>query len=213
MKYFIAILSLVMLAGCSSKTVTWNDLGQKQVTTKTAEDTYHEMQSAAWAGYYEALKNPPIIATIQQTDGTILTINSQIPPPAPSIRQHKNQIVGPVVDVIKYGIIGTAAYGITRGIIRGAGDVSVTNSGDGTVITDRSDSIAGESSTQLSTNTDRSDRSTVDNHSQTADPTIVEQPPPIVVPPADPVIIPAPDPVIVPKDVVIVDQPVLPGGE
>lgn len=200
MKKILAVLVLAIVAlvfaGCSSKTVSYDPLGNKTITTKTSEDTYHEQQAAAWAGYYEALKNPPVIATIQQVDGTVLTINSQIPPPAPTIRQHQNQVVGPVVDVLKYGIIGTAAYGITRGIVRGAGDVNVTNSGDGTVITDRSDNIASKSSTDLTTSTDRSD------HSAVADPTIVPAP--------DPVIIPAPDPVIVDKDVVIVDKPILP---
>jgi hypothetical protein len=195
----LAIIGLVFM-GCSSKQVTYDPMGRKQVITKTSEDTYHEQQAAAWAGYYEALKNPPVIATIQQIDGTILTINSQIPPPAPVIRQHKNQIIGPVVDVLKYGIIGTAAYGITRGIVRGAGDVNVANSGDGTVITDRSDNIASKSSTDLTTNTDRSDRSMIDNtdnsvidsHDQTATPTIVTQPEPRIE--------------IIEKDVVIVDQ-------
>jgi uncharacterized protein YceK len=190
MKRLAILLAIVALVftGCSSKTVTWNTMGQKSVTTKTAEDSFHEQQSIAWAGYYEALKNPPVIATIQQIDGTVLTINSQIPPPAPVIRQHQNQIIGPVVDVLKYGIVGTAAYGITRGIVRGAGDVNVTNSGDGTVITDRSDNIASKSSTDLITSTDRSD------HSAVADPTIVTQPEPTIV---DPVIVEQPPPVIV----------------
>jgi hypothetical protein len=197
MKHLILTLAIIPIVfmGCSSKQITWDAYGNRTITTKTSEDTYHEQQAAAWAGYFEALKNPPVIATIQQTDGTILTINSQIPPPVPTIRQHKNQIIGPMADMVKWGIGGTVAYGITRGIIRGSGDVNVANSGDGTVITDRSDNIASKSNTELSTdtdrstvdssdNSDRSDRSTVDNtdnsvidsHDQTATPTVVEQP-------------------------------------
>lgn len=110
MKYVLAIMAIMLLMGCSSsKIVSYDAMGNKHIVTKSTEDTFHEQQAASWAGYYSAIKNPPVIATIQQVDGTVITINSQVPPPSPVIRQHKNQIIAPVTDVIKYGIIGTAA--------------------------------------------------------------------------------------------------------
>ena len=199
MKYVSAILAIMMLMGCSSKIVSYDALGNKHIVTKSTEDTFHEQQAAAWSGYYGAIKNPPVIATIQQVDGTVITINSQVPPPAPVIRQHKNQIIAPVTDVIKYGIIGTAAYGIIRGVAGAAGDISVNNSGDGTATVDRSDRIASDSVNESTTTTDKSDNSAV------SDPTIVTQP--------DPVIVTQPDPVIIEKDVVFVEQPTLSATE
>ena len=185
--------------GCSSKIVSYDALGNKHIVTKSTEDTFHEQQADAWTDYYNAIKNPPVIATIQQIDGTVITINSQVPPPAPVIRQHKNQIIAPVTDVIKYGIIGTAAYGIVRGVAGAAGDISVNNSGDGTATVDRSDRIASDSVNESTTTTDKSDNSAV------SDPTIVTQP--------DPVIVTQPDPVIIEKDVVFVEQPTLSATE
>jgi hypothetical protein len=99
-------------------------------------------------------------------------------------------------------------YGLGRAFARGAGDINVANSGDGTVITDRSDNIASKSSTDLTTSTDRSDNSTVDSHDQTATPTIVEQPEY-----NDPIVIEQPPVQVIEKDVVIVDQPILPEVE
>lgn len=104
-----------------------------------------------------------------------------------------------MADVIKYGIIGTAAYGIVRGVAGAAGDISVNNSGDGTAVVDRSDRIASDSVDKSSTTTDKSDNSAV------SDPTIVTQP--------DPVIVTQPDPVIIEKDVVFVEQPTLSATE
>jgi uncharacterized protein YceK len=200
-KLIVLAIVALLIGGCSSKQVTYDPMGRKQVTTKTSEDTYHEQQAAAWAGYFQAIANPPVIAMFEK-DGVVVTIHSQIPPPVPTIRQHKNQVIGPIVDLAKWGIGGTVAYGITRAVVRGAGDINVANSGDGTVITDRSDNIASKSNTELATDTDRSDRSMIDNtdnsvidsHDQTATPTIVEQPPVQVIE----------------KDVVVIDQPVLP---
>jgi len=145
-----------MLTGCSSKVVTWDSMGEKTVTTRTNEDLYHEAQMNAWAGYYEALKNPPVIATIQQIDGTVLTINSQVPPPAPVIRQHKNQYIQPVADIIKWGIGGIVVDRGLRAIVKGAGDTIVDNAGDGTVYIDRSDSIASKTDASFNTETDSS---------------------------------------------------------
>ena len=207
MKYASSILAIMMLMGCSSKIVSYDALGNKHIVTKSTEDTFHEQQAAAWAGYYSAIKKPPVIATIQQIDGTVITINSQVPPPAPVIRQHKNQIIAPVTDVIKYGIIGTAAYGIVRGVAGAAGDISVNNSGDGTAVIDRSDRIASDSVDKSSTTTDKSD------HSAVSDPTVVNQPEPTIVTQPEPTIVTQPEPVIVEKDVVVVEQPILPATE
>ncbi len=204
MKSVSAILAIMTLMGCSSKIISYDAMGNKHIVTKSTEDTFHEQQSAAWAGYYSAIKNPPVIATIQQVDGTVITINSQVPPPAPVIRQHKNQIIAPVTDVIKYGIIGTAAYGIVRGVAGAAGDISVNNSGEGSVAVDRSDRIASESVNESATTTDQSDNSAV------SEPTVVNQPDPTIVYQPEPTIVTQPDPVIVEKDVVVVEQPTLP---
>ena len=210
MKYISAILAIMFLMGCSSKIVSYDAMGNKHIITKSTEDTFHEQQAWAWAGYYSAIKNPPVIATIQQVDGTVITINSQVPPPTPVIRQHKNQIIAPVTDVIKYGIIGTAAYGIVRGVAGAAGDISVNNSGDGTAVVDRSDRIASDSVDKSSTTTDKSDHSAVSDPTvvNQPDPTIVTQPEPTIVYQPDPTIVtqPAPQaPIIIEKDVVLVE--------
>jgi hypothetical protein len=202
-----AILAIMFLAGCSSKIISYDAMGNKHIVTKSTEDTFHEQQATAWTGYYSAIKNPPVIATIRQVDGTVITINSQVPPPSPVIRQHKNQIIAPVTDVIKYGIIGTAAYGIVRGVAGAAGDISVNNSGDGTATVDRSDRIASESVNESTTTTDKSDNSAV------SDPTIVTQPEPTIVTQPEPVIVTQPDPIIVEKDVVVVEPPALSATE
>ena len=204
MKYVSAILTIMMLMGCSSKIVSYDAMGNKHIVTKSTEDTFHEQQAVVWSGYYGAIKNPPVIATIQQVDGTVITINSQIPPPAPVIRQHKNQIIAPITDVIKYGIIGTAAYGIVRGVSGAAGDISVNNSGDGTVDIDKSDRIASESVNESATTTDKSDNSAV------SDPTVVNQPDPTIVYQPESTIITQPEPIIVEKDVVVLEHPALP---
>ena len=204
MKYASSILAIMMLMGCSSKMVSYDGLGRKHIVTKATEDTFHEQQAVAWTGYYGAIKNPPVIATIRQIDGTVITINSQVPPPAPVIRQHKNQIIAPVTDVLKYGIIGTAAYGIVRGVAGAAGDISVNNSGDGTVDIDKSDRIASESVNESATTTDKSDNSAV------SDPTVVNQPDPTIVYQPESTIITQPEPIIFEKDVVVVEQPTLP---
>jgi len=187
-----AIVACFLITGCSSKVVSWNTVGEKTVTTRTNEDLYHEAQAEAWAGYFEALKNPPVIATIQQTDGTVLTINSQIPPPAPVIRQHQNQYIKPVADMVKWAIGGVVLDRGIRAVVKGAGDTIVDNAGDGTVYVDRSDSIASESNASLQTDTDSSDNS--DNSSTNPDPVVV-----------DPVIVERPeynDPVIVQPEIV-----------
>lgn len=215
MKYLTSILAILMLMGCSSKIVSYDALGNKHIVTKATEDTFHEQQAVAWTGYYGAIKNPPVIATIRQVDGTVITINSQVPPPSPVIRQHKNQIIAPVTDVIKWGVIGTAAYGIVHGIAGAAGDISVNNSGDGTATVDRSDRIASDSVDKSSTTTDKSDHSAVSDPTvvNQPDPTIVYQPDPTIVTQPEPTIVTQPDPVIVEKDVVVVEQPALSAAE
>ena len=210
MKYLIAILAILMLIGCSSKIISYDAMGNKHIVTKSTEDTFHEQQAAAWTGYYSAIKNPPVIATIQQVDGTVITINSQVPPPSPVIRQHKNQIIAPVADVLKYGVIGTTVYGLGRVVAGAAGDISVNNSGDGTAVVDRSDRIASDSVDKSSTTTDKSDHSAVSDPTvvNQPDPTIVTQPEPTVVYQPEPTIVTQPEPqppIIIEKDVVLVE--------
>lgn len=197
MKKIILILLCFGLVGCSSKVVTWDTLGKKTVTTRTQEDIYHEQQAKAWAGYYEALNNPPVIARIQNTDGTVITISSQIPPPSPVIQQHENQYIKPVADIIKFGIGGVVIDRGLRSVVRSVGDVIVDNAGDGTVMVDKSDSIASDSVTTVDTAADHSDNSNHSDNSdnsdnsdhsdnsydETSDPVIVDPPDPIIVPP------------------------------
>ena len=178
MRSLTIILMCLMLTGCSSKVVTWDSMGEKTVTTRTNEDLYHEAQMNAWAGYYEALKNPPVIATIQQIDGTVLTINSQVPPPAPIIRQHQNQYIKPIADIVKWGIGGIVVDRGLRAIVKGAGDTIVDNAGDGTVYVDRSDSIASKTDASFNTETDSSDNA--DHSEVNPDPVIVD---PVIVNP------------------------------
>lgn len=97
----IAILAILLITGCSSKTIEYNALEKTKVTTRTNEDLYHEAQAAAWKEYYKALENPPVIAVITPKDGPEIKIHSQIMPPVPIIRQHQNQYIKPVTDVIK----------------------------------------------------------------------------------------------------------------
>jgi hypothetical protein len=190
MRYFVIILMSLMLFSCSSKTIEYNTLGKKKVTTKTSSDIFHEQQASAWKNYYEALENPPVIAVITPKDGPEIKIHSQVPPPVPVIRQHQNQYIKPVADVLKWTIGGVVIDRGLSAVVRGAGDTIVDNAGDGTVYVDRSDSIAKDSSASFSTSTDSSDRadhsdnsvvdntdnSVVDSHDKTAEPTIVTQP-------------------------------------
>ena len=156
MRSLTIILMCLMLTGCSSKVVTWDSMGEKTVTTRTNEDIYHEQQSKAWAGYYAALQNPPVIATVTTPDGAVININSQVPPPAPIIQQHKNQYIKPIADIIKWGIGGIVVDRGLRAIVKGAGDTIVDNAGDGTVYVDRSDSIASKTDASFNTETDSS---------------------------------------------------------
>ena len=207
MKYLSAILSITMMVGCSSKTIRYDTKGNKHIITKSTENTFYEQQADAWVGYYGAIKNPPVIATIRQVDGTVITINSQVPPPAPVIRQHRNQIIEPVTKVLSYGVMGLTAYSIVRGVAGAAGDISVNNSGDGTVAVDNSDRIASDSVNESATTTDKSDNSAV------SEPTVINQPDPTIVYQPEPTIVTQPDPVIVEKDVVVVEHPTLQANE
>lgn len=200
MKYAIAILAIVMLTGCSSKVVTWDSMGEKTVTTRTNEDLYHEAQAKAWVEYYKALQNTPVLAEIEQKDGSVLKIYSQAVPAMPKIYQHQNQYIKPVTDVLKWGIGGVVVDRGLRAIVKGTGDIITENSGDGTVYVDKSDSIASKTDASFSTDTDSSDNS--DNSLTNPDPLVVEQPEyndPIIVQPevVRPEIV---NPVIVPQE-------------
>ena len=168
MKYLIILISIFMMVGCSSKEIRYNTLGEKSIITKSSEDVYHDAQSKAWSGYYEALKNPPVIAQIHNTDGTVITINSQIPPPAPIIRQHENQYIKPIAEVAKWVVGGVVIDRGISAVVRGMGDTIVSNSGDGNVIVDKSDSIAGKSSSSVDTT------KTTDNTSSVTDNSLID---------------------------------------
>jgi len=218
---------------CSSKTISYDPLGEKTITTRTNEDIYHESQAKAWSGYYKALENPPVIAKIQNPDGTVITISSQVPPPAPAIRQHENQYIKPITEVLKWGIGGVVIDRGLQAIVKGAGDVIVDNAGNGTVIVDKSNPIASRSTTTMqadnsnradnsnhsdnSNRADNSDRSSIidqSNHSidqsnrSTTDSHDAVSEPTIVTQPA-PVIVPATDPIIVNPVIVPAAEPVI----
>ena len=200
MKKLVLLFLIFLLMSCSSKTISYSPLGETTITSRTDEDIYHEAQAKAWSGYYKALENPPVIAKIQNPDGTVITISSQVPPPAPIIKQHENQYIKPIAEVLKWGIGGIVIDRGLQAIVKGAGDVIVDNAGNGTVVVDKSSPIGSRTTTNMESDnadkssvTDQSDHS-VDSHDAVSEPTVVTQPDPVIV---NPVIVPAAEPVIV----------------
>lgn len=177
-KAIILYAALVIICtGCSSKTVSITPNGDRQVTTITDASKFTDAQSAAWQGYYEAIKSPPVIATITQVDGTVIAINSQTPPPAPVIRQHENQIVGPVTGLLKTGVQIIGGGWVAREIISELQGVNITNTGSGDVTFDRSDNVAvdttaldNNSTIQVSSDNPMTN---TDNSVEKADPIVV----------------------------------------
>jgi hypothetical protein len=173
MKHLITILAIAMLTGCSSKTITYDSMGEKTIKTIRSEDQYHQAQRDAWTEYY--LSYPVKLADIAHPDGTVTTIYNQVPPPAPAIRQHQNQYIKPVADIAKWVVGGVVLDRGIRAVVNGAGDTIVDNAGDGTVYVDRSDMIAGEKSASFDTQTE-TDNSQTNPAPVVVDPVVVEQP-------------------------------------
>jgi len=190
-KLIFIILACTLIASCSSKTVTYSALGKKEVSTKTDAAAFSEAQATAYVGYYKAINSPPVLATITHADGSVITINSPIRPPAPMVKQHENQYIKPMMSTLKTGItiIGGGHY-INEALDTMQG-INITNTGKGSVVVDKSETIDTEvnhaedgSTFSQGSGNDSSDQS--DNHIENADPTIV-------------------NPVIVDKDVVVVE--------
>lgn len=185
-KIIIAVMALVIIAaGCSSKTVTFTPTGSRQVVTVTDSSKYSDAQARAWGKYYNAVANPPVIATITQPDGTVVFINSQTPPPTPDIKQHRNQIIEPVERMVSIGVKVVGGGLIIREIVDAMQGTNITNSGAGTVTVDNSEDVAVETTTldEGSVINKDSNNDESDNHVDNADPVIVEKETVVVVDP------------------------------
>lgn len=172
----IALL-LCLTVGCSSKTVTMTATGDSQVVTVTDASKYSDAQSQAWSSYYKAVANPPVIAKITQLDGTVIDIHSQVPPPTPSIKQHKNQVIEPLERMVSTGVKIIGGGLVVKEIVDSMQGVSISNSGDGNVTYDRSEPVSIETTTvsgsTIKENSDNPDTVTEDNHVEKADPIVV----------------------------------------
>lgn len=172
-----SIIVVLIVAGCSSKTVTLTPTGDRQVTTVTDASKYSDAQAQAWQSYYSAAAHPPVIAKITQPDGTIVDIHSQVPPPVPDIKQHKNQVIEPIERMISTGVKIIGGGLVVREIVDSMQGVNINNSGPGSVIYDRSEKVAVDTTTvdgsTIKENSDNAETVTEDNHIDKADPIVV----------------------------------------
>jgi len=173
MKKIALLLMSIFLIGCSSKTINYDSFGQKSIQTKTDASSFSDAQAAAYIEYYRALSNPPVIATIPQTDGSIIKIHNQVPPPLPIIRQHENQWVEPVTGLFKTGIQVVGGGWAAKEIVGALEGTTINSSGSGNISIDRSDNldIVEASGGGIVKESSDNDNSIVEN----ADPTIVEK--------------------------------------
>jgi len=190
--YLIILACMALLfTGCIGNKIevtTYDKVGNKVVTKHTAESSFNASQAQAWEKYYDALKSPPVIATLTTPNNDVITINSQVPPPAPVIRQHRNQYIGPIADLGKFVAGGLFLDRIVSGVVKGMGDTNISNTGDGTVSYDMSESIASDNVTSdngsvIETGNDKSvtninpdPRVVVVDPPEYNDPVIIEQP-------------------------------------
>ena len=176
-KKILVVIFGFCLVSCSSKTITYSPIGEKNVITVTDAARFSDAQKVALIAYYEACANPPVIAKITQPDGTVVDIHSQILPPAPNLKQHQNQVIEPVMGTLKTGIQIIGGGYMAKEIIGAMQGVSINNSGAGNVTYDRSEAVTVETTeVQDSTIKDSSDNpSTVteDNHVENAEPEVV----------------------------------------
>ena len=176
-KKILVVIFGFCLVSCSSKTITYSPIGEKNVTTVTDAARFSDAQTQALIAYYAACANPPVIAKITQPDGTVVDIHSQILPPAPNLKQHQNQVIEPVMGTLKTGIQIIGGGYMAKEIIGAMQGVSINNSGAGNVTYDRSEAVTVETTeVQDSTIKDSSDNpSTVteDNHVENAEPEVV----------------------------------------
>lgn len=209
MKQLFAILALIALALHLTGCMGTENYYQSQIA-------YYNAQAQAYQAQAEAQANRPPLAEMVAPDGTRFVVNQVGDVATPVIRATQNPIVEGLKTVVNSTPLAIVAGGWTaKQVLQNAtGDI---NASGGSTVTSTSNS---HNSTDLR-NADGNISDVSDSYNQTADPTVVTQPDPTIVPAPDPVIVPAPDPVIIPapdpvivdKDVVIVDQPILPGVE
>lgn len=187
---FITLLSFCLFQGCSSKIVAVDQLGNRTITTTTDAAKFTEEQSKAWTAYYSVLNNPPVIATITQSDGNVIKINSQIPPPAPNIKQYQNQYINPIMGTLKTGVQIIGGGLVVKEIVGAMQGTNISNIGSGSVNVDQSDNFVAKTATGDSTIKENSenpstitddnsttitdDNSNIDNSIEKADPVVVE---------------------------------------
>ena len=180
--------------GCAAKskiTTTYNN-GDVVVEELTDEASYNQAQQGAFASHAALVKEPPVIATFQTTNGETIKIHSQNIPAYPIVRQRKNQIVEGLDKIVNSAPAAIAAGGFAgKQLLKAAtGDVNASggstvsttsNSNNATDISNADGSIDRSNTEDNSSvinddHSDRSDNSQVDSHDQTADPTVVTQP-------------------------------------
>ena len=164
----IMILSFSLIGCVSTKHVYYDEQGRKVIKEKSTQASFNETQSQAWVSYYKALENPPVIAKITDAQGNVISINSQLPPPKPEIRQHQNQYIKPIASVAKFVIGGYVVDSLLSDVINNTSNTIIENSGSGNVDMAKNSDVMSD----RSDNSDNSDNS-VDN---TSDPVVVKQP-------------------------------------
>jgi len=140
--------------------------GTKIVQTITNEKAFYELQEKLST---ESNKAPKPIALIPQSNGTVITLYSQIPQQKTKAVQHKNQIIKPLADVITKGIIGYAAVEVVKAVKSDNINVSGENN---KVTVDKSERIDvqtnhAEDSSSLTQDSDND--SSTDDHSDNSD--------------------------------------------
>ena len=215
MKPLLLFLSLLTLTSCMGT--------QAYYDSQTA---YYQAQTQAATAYMQAMNSRPPLAEMTAPDGTKFIVNQTGAISTPAIRQAENPIVKGIKTgerILMSGIIGASAVELMK-----AGNGEIHNSGSGTVTTNSYNPVDvttrhTDDGDVVETNHDNSDwtdrHDLADDHSQTADPTIVEQPAPVIVDPViveqppynEPVIVEQPEPVIV--EPVIVDPVVVQTSE
>jgi hypothetical protein len=162
-KVFYVLLSsivLISLVSCAKKVQIY-DAETKEVTEVDAKAYYYMQQAKAYDAYIDALKNPADIATVTDPKtGSVISIKNQVPPPMPSIKQHENQWIRPVMgffdNLAKYGFYGFGLKTVADAF-KDSNGTEVVNSGAGSVTVTSSEGQLNQSSGWVDDNSDSSD--------------------------------------------------------
>ena len=200
-KLTVCIIFVVFLfiIGCGGyKKVTYTNLGEKVIETKSNAVVYYELQEKL----SEKQSNTPLpIATIPQPDGTVITLYSQIPTEKVTAKQHVNQYVKPITSVFsKLGVYGITGYAATE-IVKSIKPNTNTINGNNNSI-DQSDINSIETNHAEENAILNQDSNKDDNSIQNADPVVIEKETVKVI-----------DPVIVEKETVDIVEPTIIGEE